>query len=85
MKIYENRFFTFSHEREWFNGFDLTASLSYGDRLPLENSTDYSFDWVGDNTFTPNNYFNNANADTLVRTQAIILDLKAASLSVKPI
>ncbi|MFI5135706.1 MAG: DUF5686 family protein, partial [Chitinophagales bacterium] len=78
MKLYEKRFATFSHEREWFNGFDLTASVSYADRLPLENSTDYSFDWVGNNEFTPNNFFNNPHADTLVRTQALILDLNAA-------
>ncbi|MFI5134640.1 MAG: DUF5686 and carboxypeptidase regulatory-like domain-containing protein, partial [Chitinophagales bacterium] len=78
MKLYEKRFATFSHEREWFNGFDLTASVSYADRLPLENSTEYSFDWVGNNEFTPNDFFNNPHADTLLRTQALILDLNAA-------
>lgn len=78
MKIYENRFITFSHEREWFNGFDLTASAAWRDRVPLENTTDLTLDWVGDNTFTPNNSFNNPDADTLVRTQALLIYLKAS-------
>jgi hypothetical protein len=78
MKIYENRYLTFSHEREWFNGFDLTASAAVRDRLPLDNTTNYSFDWVEGNTFTPNSSFNNPNADTLVRTQALLLYLKAS-------
>ncbi|MCY7409580.1 MAG: DUF5686 and carboxypeptidase regulatory-like domain-containing protein [Chitinophagales bacterium] len=77
MKLYEKRFVAFQHRREWFNGFQLATVISYSDRSPLENSTDYSFDWVGDNSFTPNNYFNNPNADTLMRTQAIVLNLKA--------
>jgi len=77
MKLYQKQFITFSHEREWFNGFDLAEEVSFADRLPLENSTDYSLNWIGDNTFTPNNFFDNPHADTLVRTQSLVIDLKA--------
>lgn len=70
MKIYEKRFADFKHRREWFNGFDLSSEIAYIDRLPLENTTNYSFDWIGEHQFTPNNYFNNPHADTLIRTQA---------------
>ena len=77
MKLYEKRLVTAQHSREWLNGFRLRTSLSYSDRVPLENSNNYSIDWIGRYDYTPNNFFGNAHADTLVRTQALELDLKA--------
>lgn len=78
MKLYEKRFVTAQHRREWFNGLNLTTSITCSDRWPLENASNYSFDWIGKYEYTPNNFFGNAQAGTLVRTQAIILDLKAS-------
>jgi hypothetical protein len=77
MKLYEKRFVTVQHRREWFNGFELTTSVSYSDRLPLENTNDYSIDWIGKYEYVPNNFFGNVHADTFFRSQALILDLKA--------
>lgn len=77
MKLYEKRFVTARHSREWLNGFRLYTSLTYSDRLPLKNATDYSIDWIDQYEYTPNNFFDNIHTDTLVRTQAILLDLKA--------
>jgi len=77
MKLYEKRFVTVEHRRVWFNGFRLSSSLTYSDRVPLQNASDYSIDWIGKYEYSPNNFFGNAHSDTLLRTQAIILGLKA--------
>ncbi len=44
MKIYENRFARGSVQRAWGNGLDLSAQLSYEQRMPLHNTTDYTLE-----------------------------------------
>ncbi|MEO5675279.1 MAG: DUF5686 family protein, partial [Chitinophagales bacterium] len=78
MKLYEKKFLSAQHVREWFNGFRLTSTISYADRIPLPNASDYSFDVIGQNQYSPNNFFTNEHADSITHTQALTFGLRAA-------
>ena len=54
MKIYENYFGSIQYRKRFDNGLRITASLLYEDRLPLNNTTDYSFFGNPEKQFTPN-------------------------------
>lgn len=55
MKIYENYFTSLSYSRRFDNDLRITASLLYEDRLPLDNTTDYSlYKKDSSRVFTPN-------------------------------
>ena len=54
MKIYENYFGNLQYRKRFDNGFRITASLLYEDRLPLNNTSDFSFFGNKDKAFTPN-------------------------------
>jgi hypothetical protein len=54
MKIYENYFSELKYFRQMENGFRINASALYEDRLPLNNTTDYSFTNFKYRQFTPN-------------------------------
>ncbi len=54
MKIYENYFGNLQFRKRFDNGFRITASLLYEDRLPLNNTSDFSFFGNKDKAFTPN-------------------------------
>ncbi len=54
MKIYENYFGSLQYRKRFDNGFRVTASLLYEDRLPLNNTSDFSFFGSKDKAFTPN-------------------------------
>jgi hypothetical protein len=54
MKIYENYFGNLQYRKRFDNGFRVTASLLYEDRLPLNNTTNFSFFGSKDKAFTPN-------------------------------
>jgi len=54
MKIYENYFGSVLYRKRFDNGFRITGSLLYEDRLPLNNTTDYSFFGSKNKQFTPN-------------------------------
>ncbi len=54
MKIYEKWFGEIHSATRFDNGLRLTADARYEDRLPLENTTDYSFIHYDDRVFTPN-------------------------------
>lgn len=54
MKIYENRFGKISVQRNWGNGLKTSAAISYEQRMPLENTTDYTFSESNKAHITPN-------------------------------
>ena len=54
MKLYENYFGELTYSRRMDNGLRLSAGLLYEDRLPLENTTDFSFFGGRQKLFTPN-------------------------------
>jgi len=54
MKLYENYFGNIAWNKRFDNDLRITADLLYEDRLPLENTTDYSFFYKDSRAFTPN-------------------------------
>jgi hypothetical protein len=54
MKIYENYFGSLQYRKRFDNGFRISGSLLYEDRLPLNNTTNYSFFGNMNKQFTPN-------------------------------
>jgi hypothetical protein len=58
MKIYERRFLNLSHRFEIVNGITLNTWLEYADRLPLVNTTNYSFIDKGSREYTSNDPHN---------------------------
>lgn len=54
MKIYENYFAELTSSTRLDNGLRLTIKGWYEDRLPIANTTDYSFVTIRDRSFTPN-------------------------------
>ena len=56
MKLYERNFINASYGREVLNGFKINAELSYAERKPLKNNTDYVI-IKKDKTYTSNNPF----------------------------
>lgn len=54
MKLYERNFVNASYGRELFNGFKINAELSYAERKPLFNNTDYVV-IKKDRSYTSNN------------------------------
>ncbi len=71
LKIYENYFGSIQYRKRFDNGFRITGSLLYEDRLPLNNTTDYSFFGSRDKQFTPNYPFELINQN-FPRNQALI-------------
>ncbi len=53
MKIYENYFGSATFNKRFDNDLRITGNILYEDRLPLNNTTDYSF-FKTDKTFSPN-------------------------------
>lgn len=54
MKLYENRLGRLNINRNWGNGLRAGLTLSYEQRMPLENSTDYTFSESNKKYITPN-------------------------------
>jgi len=54
MKVYEKRYGKIEHRSELFNGIRLGLAAEYADRLPLRNTTSYSFTNSSDRKYTPN-------------------------------
>jgi hypothetical protein len=74
MKTYENNFASFTFKKRFDNDIRLNASLLYEDRIPLANTTDYSFA-KNDKAFTPNYPFEKLNAP-FIPHQAVIATLQ---------
>jgi hypothetical protein len=71
MKIYESVFAELGSARRLDNGLRLSANLLYEDRMPLENTTNYSFIKVKNRDFTPNYPIEQLSAQ-FVRHQALL-------------
>ena len=54
MKLYENYFGSIAWNKRFDNDLRITTDLLYEDRLPVDNSTDYSLFKNENKTFTPN-------------------------------
>jgi Family of unknown function (DUF5686)/CarboxypepD_reg-like domain len=54
MKTYENYFGNVAYRRRFESGLQLAASLTYEDRIPLENTSDYTFKKENGQKITPN-------------------------------
>ncbi|HTI90610.1 MAG TPA: DUF5686 and carboxypeptidase regulatory-like domain-containing protein [Puia sp.] len=54
MKIYENYFAEIGSNRRLDNGLRLTVKARYEDRLPIDNTTDYTWAKTSTTQFTPN-------------------------------
>lgn len=54
MKIYESRFAKFNFTKGLNKGLRFSAAISYQDRKPLENTTDYTWRSFENKSFTPN-------------------------------
>lgn len=80
MKLYENWFGRLQFSRRFDNTMRISASITYEDRLPLENTTDYVLFKDKDKLFTPNHPQELA-ARPFVRHQALVWD---ASIRYQP-
>lgn len=78
MKLYQNRFGKIAAKRNWGNGLKASASISFEQRTPLENTTDYTFREQHDDKLTSNNP---ANLPSFETHRAAIIN---ASLSYQP-
>jgi hypothetical protein len=71
MKIYENYFGEIQSARRLNNGLRITINAVYEDRMPLDNTTDFSFIQIKNRDFTPNYPFEKLSAQ-FVRHQAFL-------------
>jgi hypothetical protein len=71
MKLYENYFGNIQYRVRFDNGLRITGSFLYEDRIPLNNTSDFSFFGSQDKEFTPNYPFEQISAP-FPRHQAVI-------------
>lgn len=74
MKLYENWFGHVEYNNRMDNGITLNMHATYEDRLPLENTTDFSF-FNKDGVFTPNHPYELASLP-FTRNQALVVGFK---------
>jgi hypothetical protein len=74
MKLYENRFGALSFRRRFESNAVITAGLTYEDRLPVENTTDFVIFRDAHKQFTPNHPYELA-AIPFEKNQALVLDI----------
>lgn len=55
MKVYEKYFASATHTSELFNGFRLSLGAEYSDRIPLTNTSYYTFNNISNRIYTSNN------------------------------
>ncbi len=72
MKIYEASFFRIGYTKGVGEGITLNANIQYQDRIPLENTTDYSWRKRGGIPFTPNYPFE-VSASNIPRHQSAVI------------
>lgn len=71
MKIYENYFGHLTYNKHFDNDLRITADVLYEDRIPLNNTTDYSIVKDKNKIFTPN-YPHEKTSSQFTRHQALI-------------
>ena len=74
MKIYENYFGSVQYRKRYDNGLRITGTLLYEDRLPLNNTSDFSFFGNKEKEFTPNYPYELIN-ENFTPNQALIAGL----------
>ncbi|PWV55830.1 DUF5686 and carboxypeptidase regulatory-like domain-containing protein [Chitinophaga sp. S165] len=74
MKLYENWFGELRFRRRFESSATITAGVSYEDRIPVENTTDYSIRKDSSKHFLPNHPYELA-AIPFNRNQALVLNL----------
>jgi Family of unknown function (DUF5686)/CarboxypepD_reg-like domain len=74
MKIYENYFTELNYARRWDNGLSIKVNGLYEDRLPINNTTNYSFFGSKNKMFTPNYPFEQLDSQ-FTRHQAFITSI----------
>jgi hypothetical protein len=74
MKIYEAAFAKASFSKGFGDGFNVRLSAEYQDRVPLENTTDYSWRKADVSSFTPN-YPTELTSQNITRHQAVITNV----------
>ena len=79
MKLYENWFGEISYGRRFENGLRTQFKATWEDRIPLENSTSYSFS-KGKNPFLPNHPYELAGMDFKKHQASVV----SASVSYQP-
>lgn len=72
MKIYENWFGEIKYTRRFDNSLRITSILNFEDRLPIDNTTDFSFFRKDQNSFTPNYPFEKIGSQ-FQRHQAVVV------------
>jgi hypothetical protein len=80
MKTHENYFANVAYRRRFESGLQLAASITYEDRIPLENTSDYTFKKENGQKITPN-YPNEKLTEQFIPHQAAVVSI---SLSYKP-
>jgi hypothetical protein len=80
MKIYENYFVSLGFSKRYESGFRFAINTLYEDRLPLNNTTDFTIFKRDSLQFTPNYPYEKINAQ-FPRHQAFIV---SADISIKP-
>jgi len=74
MKLYENYFGDIAYARRFDNGLRITGDVLYEDRLPVENTTDYSIIKFNNKSFTLNYPFEKIDSQ-FTRHQAVIVSV----------
>lgn len=80
MKIYENYFGSINFTKRYESGLRLSFNVLYEDRMPLENTTDFTFKKNSKNDFTPNYPYEKIAAQ-FTPHQALLLNV---AVSIKP-
>lgn len=75
MKIYENYFGELRYSSRWDNGLDISGQILYEDRIPIDNTTDFSLKKNTEKIFTPNYPYEIINSQ-FARHQAFIAAVK---------
>ncbi|MBC7889487.1 MAG: carboxypeptidase-like regulatory domain-containing protein [Ferruginibacter sp.] len=81
MKTYENIFTHIGYSKRFENGLHLNVNALYEDRIPLNNTTKYTFFKKDSVNITPNYPFEKISATEFTRHQAVLLSI---DISIKP-
>jgi hypothetical protein len=81
MKIYEKYFASISYNQTFENGVKINLSSIYEDRMPLENTTSYTFNKINRAFITSNTPINKNYSNLNIKHQAFVTNL---TLSFKP-
>ena len=81
MKAYENIFAHTGYSKRFESGLRLSVNALYEDRIPLNNTTNYTFFKKDSINITPNYPFEKISATDFKRNQAVLLSI---DLSIKP-